>query len=168
MPQETHRLRSNWSSSSFETRPTLPDMDWNDGSIKEFHIKCFSPTAPTIAPSSRRSTYNRVVSLPICVVARKYRRVAEPSGVRDLNVNDDGTRTARDDKSLRIDLTRDLRSVHRVDCVNELLVAIMIGSRRYCKLEARNVKLHFMHHWKISQAWAQFRLSFYWHYLDFK
>ena len=80
-----------------------------------------APPEPTIAPSSRRSTYNRVVSLPICVVARKYKRVAEPSGERDLNVNDEGTRTASDDKSLRIVLTRDLRSIQRDVGVYEVL-----------------------------------------------
>ena len=124
MPHETQRLRSNCSSYSLETRPTLADIDWNDGSISGFHIKCFSPTVPVIAPSSRISTYNSVVSLPICVVARKYNRVTAPSGDNDLNLNEEGTRTASEDRSLRIVLTRDFRSVHRDVDVNVVLLAI--------------------------------------------
>ena len=58
-------------------------------------------------------------------MAKKYNLVTEPSGDKDRNVNEEGTLTASEDKSLRMVLTRDLRSFQRDVGVNEVLLAIL-------------------------------------------
>ena len=73
-------------------------------------------------------------------MAKKYNLVTEPSGDKDRNVNEEGTLTASEDKSLRMVLTRDLRSFQRDVGVNEVLLAILKKIRigrdiRVCKKE---------------------------------